>query len=302
MKLLDLFLIFWPCPFALYFIGVSVKSAADSVIMADWFDCIDGYDFDKQYWCPTGHALFDWNHTWRDPEIQKYLKGLDQYQDYNESQITNLIKPFQWFCDDADSFMQQVANKEWHGSSQSYRDSTIKSIHRHWKKAVSVFWPGMKETMSIVVKPASSSITDPTKWQRQLKKVTFGPALFWSEDDFEEIERGWDLAKRKKLREKKSPPTKHVHYADDNHNHSNSKNHNNKSSKNANRSSNKSSNLHSNLPGLDFFSSPSKNSSQSPQNPPKSSSSSKEEKGNEDTQSIHSSDSQVSSCLGSRIA
>ena len=322
MKLLDLYLILWPLPFAFYSFGVSVIGISDSVIMSDWFDCIDGFDIDNQFWDPSDSgALFDWSKEWRQDTVETYLRTLDEYRDLPAGQFLPKKRPFKWFCDDADSFMQMVANKEWHSSGESYRNMTMKSMFKNWTKAVSIYWPQHGGKMSVPGTPKAGSKVNPEKIPRELKKVMFGPALFWSQSDFEEVQRQWELKKRQDLRNSsKRKKQKNVTWDEDDDitNNSNNRSNRNTNSSPPNRSSNLSSRqptssnlsshqhqLASNLPNLNnlnnmgFFSSPTNTLSQSPQ---KSNQSQSEFKDNEDNQSIHSNDTQVCSCLGLRIA
>lgn len=201
MKGGDYILILWPLPLILHCLGVLVIGQVNSSVMTDWFDAIPGldYDHDNQYWDPTGKGpVFDWHTKWRGKALESYLKTLDEYKDYPIGKIKGLKDRFLWFTEDADSMVTQIGNKTWYSESNQYRKMVMGSLYKKWNSCVDTYYPSKEGEIEVAVKSGSESID---KLPLDFKLVPFGPSLFWSESDWDGIQRQWELKLRKDERD-----------------------------------------------------------------------------------------------------
>lgn len=312
MRILDLLLVLWPLPFGLYFFGVLVS--AETHIMTEWFKDCKG-DMAKLVWHPDDSGpIFNWTKDWESGVLEEYLNTT--YNDENAGGRKGFKRWFKAFRDDANALLLEIGNESWFKETDHYRTEFMKELERNWEKAVEIYWPkasAKNEMLVPVAQTAEEKNKNNGKGKMEMKVVQFGPPLFWSLSDWEDIARKWRLHKRElernrgggysrddrerldgddKKRKKKKKTKKTTTFADT------------LPSLSTFAPSNTHSN-NSNSREANFFGfSPNQTQSRSHPKSTKSSRSKKEEKNeddddDDDIHSINSKDTQVSSCLGS---
>lgn len=170
--------------------------------MTQWFqDHVPNFNMENAVWHPKDSGpIYDWNKLWRDPDLEQHLKSSDDYKDLPIGKIKGMKRYFTWFTDDADIFVSSVGNDghTWFTESDEYKKNTFKDMIRNYGEAISRYYPQKDGQLPVPTFPSQEQAAEGI--QERQRKVPFGPWLFWSKTEWDEIDRQWSLHCRQKLR------------------------------------------------------------------------------------------------------
>ena len=155
--------------------------------MTDWFKHLDGFDEkSKGIWGEKGEVLLKWATIWKNKDgIESQLEA--RYKSLSVGQRKGLKKPIRRFVEEADEFMDQVGNGSFFGTKEEYKKETIKNLATLWFKACNAYYKRKDGAVSVKRADKDKSI---------FEVIAFGPWLFWSEEDWEEIVYKYNKWKR----------------------------------------------------------------------------------------------------------
>ena len=167
--------------------------------MTEWFDnVIEEFSLEDGHWDPNHKGpIIDWANLFEEESLREYLSETPPHDSLEEDALKNILAIFNWFCDDASSFMQQVGKDNWFKKHPDYRENIVSKLYDYWVQVIDYYYPTQLKNIKIsaLVKGATKKV-DP-------RKIKFGPWVFWSKPQWDQIQRDWDIKVRTALRSRK---------------------------------------------------------------------------------------------------
>ena len=150
----------------------------------EWFRCIDKFNENEEnVWNDDGTVLINLE-TWKNKdELETHLSAV--YKNASVGERKGMKQHIARFVSEVDELLLQIGNKSFYSASKEYKDITIKTLERFWKKACIIYFNN-EEGKAVFSRLQKNNNKNKSVSCNEV--IPFGPWVLWKKEDWEDVD------------------------------------------------------------------------------------------------------------------
>ena len=174
--------------------------------MASWFEDLPEFKMDTPGVWGQDALAWDYKKLWADKETLKtYMEKF--WKDLSAGAVKGKTNPITWFVSDSDDFLNMISNEYFFQYTAEEQKEVIHNLNKRFVTARDNYY---NDDGKVPVTPQGAKKKKNHNAKAVATVFPFGPWVYWTKTDWEELEYKYDSARRKERLQDAMSRVKHA--------------------------------------------------------------------------------------------